>query len=252
MNIKIALQLYTLKQYCQDIDSLRTTLAKVKQIGYNAVQIDNIGVTDPNNIIKAVREADLTICATHENPADFYDTPMQVIERLKTLECNHTAIPKAGTFKLTSTKEILEYCKKLNTIGKLFYDNGITLSYHNHDAEFSLHDGKRTIDIILDNTDSKYLKLELDTFWVHAGGCNIVDYIKKVEGRMPLIHLKDWIVTPERERQFGEVGYGNLDWNRIIPAAYYAGCEWYIVEQDKTQRDPFESVEMSYNFLKKY
>ncbi|MCI7644200.1 MAG: sugar phosphate isomerase/epimerase, partial [Lentisphaeria bacterium] len=51
------------------------------------------------------------------------------------------------------------------------------------------------------------------------------------------------------DRIMRPIGSGNLDWANIIPAAQAAGVEWYIVEQDVCQKDPFESVSDSLNFL---
>ena len=47
-----------------------------------------------------------------------------------------------------------------------------------------------------------------------------------------------------------EVGEGNLDWDEIIAACDEAGAKWALVEQDICQRDPFESIKMSYDYLK--
>ena len=68
-------------------------------------------------------------------------------------------------------------------------------------------------------------------------------------GRLPLLHLKDYMVTLDREILFGEVGVGSLNWDAIIRAADEAGCEWFIVEQDSGTRDPFESIKMSFDYL---
>ena len=47
-----------------------------------------------------------------------------------------------------------------------------------------------------------------------------------------------------------EVGEGNLNWSAFIDACVDAGTEWYIVEQDTCQRNPFESLEISLENLK--
>ena len=47
-----------------------------------------------------------------------------------------------------------------------------------------------------------------------------------------------------------EVGEGNLNWPSILEAAKEAGVEWYIVEQDTCQRDPFESLSISLRNLR--
>ena len=47
-----------------------------------------------------------------------------------------------------------------------------------------------------------------------------------------------------------EIGEGNLNWPAILAAAAAGGVEWYLVEQDECyQRDPFESLAISYRNL---
>jgi sugar phosphate isomerase/epimerase len=48
-----------------------------------------------------------------------------------------------------------------------------------------------------------------------------------------------------------ELGNGNLDFAQIIKHAEAAGCRWFIVEQDFCNRDPFESVRISFDFLQR-
>ncbi|HTO23768.1 MAG TPA: sugar phosphate isomerase/epimerase, partial [Spirochaetia bacterium] len=65
--------------------------------------------------------------------------------------------------------------------------------------------------------------------------------------------LKDYGVDPKGKAMFEEIGYGNLDWERIFPAAKRAGCRWYVVEQDSDWEngDPFQSLKMSLSYLKR-
>ena len=93
---------------------------------------------------------------------------------------------------------------------------------------------------------------ELDTFWVQAGGSDVVAWIEKLSGRLPFIHLKDYGIKPPRDRYFAEIGRGNLDWHRILPAAERAGCQWFIVERDSGDVDPFESLRISYDYLREH
>jgi len=50
---------------------------------------------------------------------------------------------------------------------------------------------------------------------------------------------------------FAEVGEGNLNWPAILDACKEAGVRWHIVEQDISQRDPFESLAISLRNLNK-
>ena len=59
------------------------------------------------------------------------------------------------------------------------------------------------------------------------------------------------VIVPEREQRFAEIGQGNLNWDGIFCEAEDAGVEHLLVEQDNCyDRDPFESLAISYNFLK--
>ena len=67
--------------------------------------------------------------------------------------------------------------------------------------------------------------------------------------RMPVIHLKDMVMRG-REQLMAEIGEGNLNWPAILDACREANVEWLAIEQDICQRDPFESLEISFRNLK--
>jgi sugar phosphate isomerase/epimerase len=91
---------------------------------------------------------------------------------------------------------------------------------------------------------------ELDTYWVHFGGGDCVDWCRKLAGRLPFIHLKDYAITKARTPVYCEIGQGTLPFARIIAEAEQSGCRWFIVEQDTCPRDPFESLKISCDYLK--
>ena len=63
-----------------------------------------------------------------------------------------------------------------------------------------------------------------------------------------MLHLKDYGII-NNERVMRPIGYGNLDWDGIFAAAEAAGVQYYIVEQDVCQKDPFDSLADSYEFI---
>ena len=59
-------------------------------------------------------------------------------------------------------------------------------------------------------------------------------------------------ITPQRTPKMTEICDGNLNWPRIIEACRYAGVQWYIVERDAGDLDPFDSLARScYNLREK-
>jgi sugar phosphate isomerase/epimerase len=71
-----------------------------------------------------------------------------------------------------------------------------------------------------------------------------------LEDRLPLIHLKDYAIDSDNKVTFAEIGYGNLNWMEIIAAADDSGCQWFIVEQDTCAGDPFDSLKMSFDYIR--
>ena len=138
---------------------------------------------------------------------------------------------------------------------------GIDLYYHNHHVEFVKYDGEYLLDIIKNNT--KHMGFELDIHWIHRGGENPVEFIKKYDGRIRLLHLKDYrigeVKMPEggfdaktfmnafnNIIEFAEVGEGSLPVKECIEAGLAGGSEYFLIEQDDTYgRDPFESLKIS-------
>jgi sugar phosphate isomerase/epimerase len=247
---QIAIQLYTLRDHCKTLPDLVTTLQKVREIGYQTVQVSGVGVPHAE-IKKALDDADLSCCASHEPGDLILNHPEEVSERLNILGCKHTAYPFPGGFDMKNEESVSKLAKGLDAAGAVLARNGHILSYHNHGNEFTRFGEGTVLDYIYAATSPAHLKAELDTYWVQYGGGDPVAWCEKMKGRMPLLHLKDYVFGPEGKPTYCEVGSGNLDWKRIVAAAQRSGCEWLIVEQDSCPGDAFVSIRKSFEYLKK-
>ena len=127
---------------------------------------------------------------------------------------------------------------------------GLTLGHHNHDIEFLEFRGAPARDHIYTHTDPRNLVGELDTYWVHYGGGDCVDWCRKLRGRLSFIHLKDYGITRERKPVHCEIGADTLPFPQIIREAELSGCRWFIVEQDTCPRDPFASLKISFDYIR--
>ena len=79
---QVAIQLYTLRQHCQTAADFAATAARVRAIGYTAVQISGAGPIPEAELVSICRNEGLTICATHEPGAQILDDTTRVIDRL--------------------------------------------------------------------------------------------------------------------------------------------------------------------------
>jgi len=125
----------------------------------------------------------------------------------------------------------------------------VYFGYHTHSFELEKYGGRTGLQILYEESDPKYVKAEIDTYWIQHGGGDPAWWIEKLAGRIPRVHLKVMGIR-DGKQIMAEVGEGNLNWPRILDACRKAGVEWYIVEQDTCERDPFESLAISLRNLK--
>jgi len=80
-------------------------------------------------------------------------------------------------------------------------------------------------------------------------GYNPADWIKKLKGRIPLIHFKDMAINKDGNEILVPVGQGILNWDDIFSACIETGIEYCFAEQEQWQKDPFECLKESYDFI---
>ena len=146
-----------------------------------------------------------------------------------------------------SIEDYKRHIETWNQFGEICKETGVQFAYHNHDFEFLTPDGINAYDMIMENTDPDEVKFELDLYWITRAGFDPVEYFKKAPGRFPLWHVKD--MEAGDEKFFSEVGNGIIDFERIFNARDIAGLKYFFVEQDDTRKTPFESIEISINYL---
>lgn len=244
---KIGVTLFNLRDYCKTAQDLDNTLAKVKEIGYQVVQVSGVSL-DPEVVKEKLDKYGLYVCATHESLQGLRDDFEGVVKKLKLWECDFTAIGSpGGDFTLDPVKagKLIE---ELDDFGRKFAAEGIKFGYHNHHFEFVKTGDKLFLERLYDETDPETFHAEIDVHWIQRGGQNPADWIRKVSGRMPVCHFKDFAIV-EREPHFCEIGEGNLDWSAIVKACEESKVRWYVVEQDRTfgDRNIFESIKISYD-----
>lgn len=250
MASQIALQLFTMREFTKTPSDIAKTLARVKKIGYDAVQSSALGPIEPAELAKILKNEGLTCCATHIGMDKMRDSTQEVIDNHKLWGCEYTAIGGFFPKENLSTDLWKTFAKDFSDVAKKFAGSGVSIGYHNHSHELVKYGGKPALDILIENC-SRDVWFEIDTYWITHGGGDPCAWIEKVNGRIPCVHLKDMGITQDRQQLMREVGEGNLNFPRIIETCRKAGTKWFIVEQDNCNgQDPFECVERSLKNLR--
>lgn len=133
------------------------------------------------------------------------------------------------------------YCDYYNQIGEKCNAAGLSFGYHNHAFEYEEIEGKVMYDYMLENTDPDKVFFEMDVYWTTKGGYNPVDYFNNYPNRFKLLHIKD-------EKELGGTD-GIVDFDNIFQNIDNSGAQYLIVEVEKYNYEPLESVKMSIDYL---
>jgi inosose dehydratase len=143
----------------------------------------------------------------------------------------------------------------LTELGKRTADLGIPLGYHNHMG--SLGERPEEVDQILEATDPRYAKLELDIAHYFQGGGDPAKAVEKYGYRLLFLHIKDVERLPggdpHTSYRFIELGRGQVDIPAVFKALHKVNFRgWAIVELDgETDKShtPKESAAISKKYL---
>lgn len=241
----IAAQLYTLRDHCKTALDLAESLRKVRKIGYEAVQLSGLGPIDPKDVARVLQDTELHACATHVGLEAMRKDFDGIVKSHKLWNCSYTAIGGNWPAQPYTRKVWLDFVDEYNQLAQRFAAEGLTIGYHNHNHEFTNFEGTTPFQLLVDGLKAPAF-IEIDTYWVTAGGGDPIAWINKVTNRLPLLHLKD-MAFGDGKQKMAEVGEGNLNFPGIISAGLRAGTRWFIVEQDDCNgKDPFDCLATSY------
>ena len=226
------------------------TLAKVAEIGYEYVQFyGNFGGKTAAEVRAILDKHDLKCVASHQGAYLEPERNAQAVAFLRELGVKFCAIPSWPIEKLRPDNPgFADTVRLFKELVALYRDNGIRLSYHNHEREFEkTADGSTLMDNLLAAIPE--LDFEIDTCWAKYAGADPAEYIKKYKGRVDIIHLKDYVPV-EKSYKLCPVGHGIQDFPAILAAAERAGTKHIVVEQDNCDGDVFVAHKASRDYLK--
>jgi inosose dehydratase len=246
----------------------RQAIDDIASVGYQGIQLRSNLVKDipnPDDTRKLLEQHHLTFVALSSGgvSVEAPDEKAEIEKHAANAKYTHDA--RGLYLQVTDNKPkrdvTAEDYKKLGwlltEIGKRSADLGVKLGYHNHMG--SMGQTPEEVDRILDASDPRYVKLELDIAHYQQGGGDPVKAIQKYRDRLLFLHIKDVESIPKeqssrgRDFRFVELGRGRVD----VPAAFKAMEDinyrgWAVVELDEVPdpaRTPKESALISKNYL---
>ncbi|RRJ94750.1 sugar phosphate isomerase/epimerase [Opitutaceae bacterium TAV4] len=239
--IPVSLQLWSLRDLTKD--DFAGTMRKVAEIGFQGVETAGYGNLSAEDAAKAIADAGLKVSGQHIGLAALRADLTKVAQEALLLGTKHVICPSSPRALFVSPSACAQIGEELNEIGAKLRGFGLEFHYHNHAFELVELAGRRGFDWLLDAATPRNLLCQADVYWVHTGNKNPAEFIREQGRRIKLLHIKD-----EKE-----IGLGPVNFQEVFTAAESIGSvEWYVVEVERYNHAPLESVRLSFEQLKKW
>ena len=254
LQVPLGIASYTFRNHWKNGAS--ETLDIIQQMGFTEFEGGAPQGISPEEFKEMCRQRGISIPSTGTGFEQLEADPQAVADRAKALGAKYVMcawIPhKRGEFSKADADRAI---KVFNEGGKVLKENGIVFKYHVHGYEFQPY-GKGTLfDYLVENTDPKYVALQMDVMWTHFGGGDPVALLKKYSKRWVSLHLKDFrkgapkdmtgLTGPENDVPLGE---GELDFPGILREANKIGIKHMFIEDESDHE--LETLPKSMAYLK--
>ena len=263
---KISVQLWTFASYIgfgeepENQQRLEETLAGLSEIGYRNVEPFSFNGLSAEEFEALLRKYDLKAPSRHGDTTEA--TWDQHLADAKVLGQKFTGSGGFAAPGIGSYEDTLATAETMNRLGERSVRNGTGKIFgHNHQGEFrtmypdpETGEMKSAWQIIVENTDPRYVAFQVDVLWATDGGADPVELLREYPKRIKLLHIKDGInVADPANATPVPLGEGEMEFDPIIRAAKEAGVRYYIYEQDPPfddpTFDPFASAQAGWDYL---
>lgn len=248
--MKLAAQLYTIHDYTKNEADIERSLNKIKEIGYNAIQISAFGEYRTPWLADLLRKLELEVCVTHMPYTRITGDTERLIEEHRLLGCDTIglgSLPKYDRASVLSTFEELA-----PAIDKI-HEAGMKFVFHNHWQEFIPDpvDGKNTFDLYCERFPADRAGILMDFYWLVYACQKPMESIDKYRDRLGIVHFKDMTMNEKGERIFTEIYNGCIDYTAIFHKLTEVGGKWAAIEEDVCPcGDPFKALAISLENIK--
>ena len=248
--MNLGAQLFSVRKYLKTEEDLIKTFQRIKEIGYENVQLSGAAPMPAEVIREASQTSGLSIVCTHTAPDRIVNDTEQVIAEHKIFGCPVIGMGMMPTNFHGSREGLDAFLKQMDEPVKKILDAGLHFAYHNHAFEFdAFEDGGNVYDTMLETLPQWHFIM--DTYWVEFAGRSAADYIRRIgTDRLVNIHFKD--MAKNEARSICACGDGCLDFAKLFDVCRETGVQNILVEQDNAADlgDPFDEMEKSFRYLR--
>jgi sugar phosphate isomerase/epimerase len=202
-------------------DPLPEQLRILAEMGYTDVQPFHDQYADVPYLRDCIVEAGMTCASGHFHFGMFEGDAGAVISAARALGMKLVVAPWLDEDMRPTDKDGWKAMHdRLAGFRERVEDAGLRFAWHNHDFEFApLPDGSRGIEYLLGDD----IGFAADLAWIHVAGEDPAAWLRRYEGRIPAIHVKDVAAagTAPEHMGFADIGTGVINWTAL----------WHLLDQ---------------------
>ncbi len=246
MSMRIGAQMYTVREACQTLEGFALSLRRIADIGYRYVQVSGACPFEAAWLRDRLKENGLECVLTHTAKDRLVGDIENVIRDHDVFGTKYVGLG-FWSFDPESEMTFERYLELFPAVARALKSGGKYMMHHNHDGELRRVGGRTVLEKLAEAFPADELGFTLDTYWIQAGGGDSAQWLERLRGRVPCIHLKDFAYG----RRMAALGEGNINFDRVFEKAEEAGTEFMLVEQDDCGgEDPVECLTRSFRYLK--
>lgn len=242
-----SIQQFQLRQEFGSEKQALAVLNKARELGFEQIELNGfmlqkmslgvrgllrisgmpLGKAGNLNWKELISESGLGVTSIHQYFNGLEKEPEKSIEEARNFGTNNIVLTGLQKFDFSSLDNVLALCESLNKIGERLSKDKINFLYHNHNCEFLKVDNEKTaFDIILEETDKRYVAFEFDSYWPAEAGCDITKLMNQIGERLKLYHINDRGNRPSGrttsilKSDSIELGYGNMNLENTLRLRY--------------------------------
>ena len=249
---RVGIQLYSLRDAAKV--SLERTLESIAAVGYKDVELlgsmRNFDTPAPR-VRQMLDRLGLRAPSTHVRTDAFDDLPRQ-LDEAKTLGHEYLIVAGLPAERAKTLADYRYWADRMNRAGEAARRAGVWIGFHNHGADFAVHDGRVAYDALVEGTDAALVRHQLDTGNAAMGGHDPLKYLERYRDRYWSFHVKDVPRIGGGNTSDAELGTGVIDFRRLLARVPRLEEKHLFVEQETyPTNDPLASVRRDYGYITK-
>ncbi len=160
----------------------------------------------------------------------------KALDDVEAMGCKYVVVSRLPDYP--TDEVITDYVGYFNLIGELAAERGIQFCFHPRKVDMQGgEDGKQSpFARIAAECDAEKVKFQIDTYEATEAGIDIEELLKQYAGRVPLLHIHDYIIVGESCK---------IDFEKIIAQGIRTGVKDILLEVSSYSLPPKVCVERS-------